>query len=150
MKKSYGAMANETTLPFYGAIRLDLKLRGLRLEEIFVVGRVSEDVILGMPFLAKHQCTMTFDFPILSIAGKQVPCTDRHGRQLTSGVQTVRTVLIPPKTEQMVLARITSLKHSPMGLVEGTGHKIPLASSLHKPNSEGQIWTRCINPGNEP
>ena len=95
VKKSHGAMADGTTLPFYGAIKLDLRLKGLRLEEIFVVGRVSEDVILGLPFLAKHQCTITFDFPVLSIAGKQVPCTDCHGRQLTSGVQAVRTVLIP-------------------------------------------------------
>ena len=115
-----------------------------------MVGRVSEDVVLGMPFLAKHQCMMIFDFPVLSIAGKQVPCTDRHGRQLTSDIQAVRTVLIPPKMEQIVLARITSLKHSPMGLVEGMGHKIPLTSSLHKPNPEGQIWARCMNPGNEP
>ena len=124
-KKSHGAMADETTLPFYGAIKLDLRLNGLHLEEIFVVGRVSEDVLLGMPFLAKHQCTMTFDFPTLSTAGKQVPCIDRHGWQLTSDVQAVRTVLIPPKTERIVLARITLLKHSPMGLVERMAQNTP-------------------------
>ena len=50
----------------------------------------------------------------------------------------------------MVLDWITSLKHSPVRLVEGTRHKIHLASSFHKPNLEGQIWARCINPGNEP
>ena len=41
VKKSHGAMADGTTLPFYGAIRLDLRLRELHLEEIFLVGRVS-------------------------------------------------------------------------------------------------------------
>ena len=47
-------MADGTMLPFYGAIKLDLRLKGLRLEEVFAVGRVSEDVIFGIPFLAKH------------------------------------------------------------------------------------------------
>ena len=46
------------TKPHYGAIKLDIRLNGLRLEEIFVVGRVSEDVIMGILFLAKHQCTI--------------------------------------------------------------------------------------------
>ena len=48
-------MADRTTLPFYGAIKLDLWFKWLHLEEVFVVGRVSEDDILGLLFLGKHQ-----------------------------------------------------------------------------------------------
>ena len=150
VKHTHGAMADGTQLPFYGAIRLDLRIKGLRLEEVFVVGRVSEDVILGMPFLSEHQCGMTFGIPIITIAGKQIRCTDRHGRQLSNEVQVVRPVTVDPKTERVVLARITTRSYCPLGMVEGTSDKLPLAASLNTPNEKGHIWARCINPGNEP
>ena len=95
VKQSHGAIADGTTLPFYRAIKQDLRVKGLCLEKIFIVGKVSEDIILGMPFLAKHQCAMTFDFPIFSVAGKQISCTDQHKWPWTSEVQTLRTTMIP-------------------------------------------------------
>ena len=45
-------MADGTRLTFYCVDRLTIRLRDLALEETFVVGRISEDAILGMPFLA--------------------------------------------------------------------------------------------------
>ena len=51
-------MADGTRLPFYVVIQLRIRLRELLIEETLVVSRISEDVILGMPFLAHHSCTI--------------------------------------------------------------------------------------------
>ena len=56
VKHTHGTMADETQLPFYGVIQLEVRTKGLCLEEVFVVGRVSEDLILGMPFLSTPMC----------------------------------------------------------------------------------------------
>ena len=71
-------------------MELSVWLKGLCLEEVFVVSWVSEDVILGMPYPSKHQCTMTFGIPNITIAGKHIRCTDRHGGQSLNDLKTVR------------------------------------------------------------
>ena len=38
-----------TQLPFYGVTRLPLRVRDVKTEETFVVSRINEDAILGMP-----------------------------------------------------------------------------------------------------
>ena len=46
-RRTHGALADGTQISFYGLVSLELKLRGDRITEVFVVGRISEDVILG-------------------------------------------------------------------------------------------------------
>ena len=79
-RQIHGAMADGTQMALYGIIRLELRLSGLKIEEVFVVGQINEDVILGMPFLVERQCTMNFGIPVVSIEGKELRCTYRHGR----------------------------------------------------------------------
>ena len=79
-------MADGTRLDFYRVIWLELRFKGLCLEEVFVVGRVSEHDISGMPFLSDHQCMMAFGNPVISIEGKNFKSTDQHGRHLTNDV----------------------------------------------------------------
>ena len=146
-RQTHGAMADGTRLQFYGVIRLELRLKGMCLEEVFVVGKISEDVILGMPFLTDHQCTMVFGTSTVLIEGKEVRCTDRHGRQLVSEIQVERPVILEPHTEQMVLARVISPNYCPVGLVESGGQQVPIATSLSTPDSKGCLWVRGINLG---
>ena len=47
-------MTDGTHLAFYGIIRLPVRLRDVKTEEVFVVSQIGEDAILGMPFLAAH------------------------------------------------------------------------------------------------
>ena len=47
---SHGLLADGTRLLFYKIIRLIICLRVVRMGEIFVVSRPSEDAILGIPF----------------------------------------------------------------------------------------------------
>ena len=54
------------------------------------MSHISEDAILGMPFLAVQQCDMEFQQPVVSINGWPLTCTDRHGELLLSNVQVVR------------------------------------------------------------
>ena len=61
---SHGIMADRTQLPFYGVLRLPLRVRDVKAEEVFVVSRINEDAILGMPFLVAHNCAMEFNQPI--------------------------------------------------------------------------------------
>ena len=52
---SHGVMADGTRLPFYGVIRASLQLREAKAEDSFVISQISEDAILGMPFLTANQ-----------------------------------------------------------------------------------------------
>jgi hypothetical protein len=130
----HGLMADGTQLPFYGTIRLPVRLREVRTEETFVVSRISEDAILGMPFLISHRCALDFGRPVVRVDGKELQCTDRHGRLLANLVQVVRDVVIPPRTEQTVTGRVTSRNYCPMGLVEAQIDGPTIATSLNLPS----------------
>ena len=73
-----GLMADGTQLSFYGVLRLPLRVRDLKAEEVFVVSRINEYAILGMPFLVAHNCAMKFNQPIVQVDGRKLKCTDRH------------------------------------------------------------------------
>ena len=45
---------DSTRLLFYGVVQI--KVRDVKLEEIFVVCQINENVILGMPFFARQDC----------------------------------------------------------------------------------------------
>ena len=57
---AHGIMANGARLAFSGLIKTDFRVRQHHGEETFVVGDIDEDVVLGMPFLAKHDCQLNF------------------------------------------------------------------------------------------
>ena len=97
-RRTHGVLADGTQISFYGLVSLELKLKGDRIPEVFVVGPISKDVILGMPFLSDRKCTKTFGVPILNIDGKEYRCTDRHGRHLVNDVQVVRRTTLPRLT----------------------------------------------------
>jgi hypothetical protein len=111
-----------------------------------VVSRISEDAILGMPFLIHHQCALDFSRPVVRVSGKELLCTDRYGRLLLNQVQ----VVIPPRTEKTVTGRVTSRNYCPVGLVEAQVDGPPIATSLNQPGSKGHLVMRCMNPTNQP
>ena len=88
-------MAGGTKLLFYGVMQVPIKVRNVKLEEIFVVSQISEDVILGMPFLANHDCRMDFTKPVVTIGERELVCIDQYGRLMAIQVQTVKKVTIP-------------------------------------------------------
>ena len=82
----HGLLADGTRLPFYGIIRLNMRLRQVKTEEVFIISQISEDAILGMPFLVERRCAMDFQRPVLQIDGHEIKCTDRQGRLLANSI----------------------------------------------------------------
>jgi len=51
----HGILADRSCIPFCGIIELAGRVRGQNIQEMFIVGQLNEDAILGMPFLQQHQ-----------------------------------------------------------------------------------------------
>ena len=92
---THGQMADGTRLSFYGVVQIPIRVRDVKLEEILVVSQINEDDILGMPFLARHDCKMDFAQPVITIGECKLVGTDRFGRLMASRVQTIRETAIP-------------------------------------------------------
>ena len=105
----HGLLADGTRLPFYGILKLNVRLRQVKTEVIFIVSQINEDAILGMPFLVERRCAMDFHRPILRLDGHEVKCTDRQGRLLANNIQAIRGEVLPPETEKTIMCRVTSL-----------------------------------------
>ena len=58
-------------------VKTKLKIRHYSDEEIFVIGQSDEDVILGMSFFVKNDCSLDFRKGTLELQGKQLVCTER-------------------------------------------------------------------------
>ena len=147
---SHGIMADGTQLPFYGILRLPLRVRDVKTEEVFVVSRINEDAILGMPFLVAHNCSMEFQQPIIQVDGHKLKCTDRHGRLLISSVQITKELVVPPRTEMAVPCRVTTRNFCPLGVIEGQTDGLPVATSLNRPGAHGKVVARCLNVTGQP
>ena len=87
---SHGLLADGTRLPFYGIIRLTIRLRKVKTEEVFVVSQMSEDAMLGLPFFVAHQCALEIEQLVIRVDGRQLFCTNWHGRLLLSKEQVIR------------------------------------------------------------
>ena len=147
---SHGLLADGTQLPFYGVIRLQVRVRDVKTEDVFVVSQISEDAILGMPFLVAHNCSMDFNQPVVQVDGRKLTCTDRHGRLLLSNLQVTREVVVPPRTEMNIQCRVAAKNFSPVGLIEGNPGGLPVASSLNRPSWDGGVVARCLNLTEQP
>ena len=94
---THGLLADGTRLPFYGILQLNIRLRQVKTQEVFIISQINEDAILGMPFLVDRQCKMDFRRPVLLLDGHEVKCTDRQGRMLANQIQAVRREVLPPE-----------------------------------------------------
>ncbi|XP_067929672.1 uncharacterized protein [Watersipora subatra] len=98
-----------------------------------------------MPFFVAHQCSLEFEQPVVRVYGRQLVCTDRHGRLLQSKVPVIKGVVVPARTEMAIHCHITTQNYCPMKLIEGFPDGPPVASSLNKPGPKGRVITRCMN-----
>ncbi|XP_067949417.1 uncharacterized protein [Watersipora subatra] len=146
----YGLMADGSKLQFYGLIRLTGRVRDVPIEENFIVSQISEDAILGVPFLISHRCHVEFDQPVISIEDRKLSCTDKYGRLMVSKVHTWKKVTIPPLSEIIVAGKMSARNYVPVGIIEGSDPHLPVARSLNQPGDQGDVAVQCLNPGNHP
>ena len=145
-----GKLADGSSLQFLGKLNLTGRLRSEFVKISFVIADIDLEAILGMPFLQSQDCHVRFADSILSINGRQLPCTDRHGIELASKVQVIHNVIIPPYTEQLVPCKLSNPISSDIGMVEScstaASSEIALAASIHSIDRGGKVLARCVNP----
>ena len=66
------------------------RLRNVPFEAKFLVCHISDNAILGMEFLSRHDCSVACD------KSQTIQCTDRMGCLLANKVQIIRTLILPP------------------------------------------------------
>ena len=146
---SHGILADGSTLPIYGKVRLHGSMGGIDFNAEFLVGKIRDDVILGIPFLEDNGCRLTFGQGSIELKGKVVPCTDRSGRYLSAKVHVVASVSVPPDSEKLVICRINVVPSSTTGIVDGLqswgDQGVLLASSLCEMNRSSEIPVRVLN-----
>jgi hypothetical protein len=151
---SHGLLADGSQLPIYGKVVLAGKLRQVRFTAEFIVSKIRDDVILGIPFLEENRCTLKFEEAILVVNGANLACTDREGKLLCNKVQVVRTVEIPPRSEQMVLCRLNASPASNTGVVEGLSRYMErgvlVAAAVCSPSVGKDVPVRVLNSSSEP
>ena len=69
---THGIMTNVARLAFSGLLQTELRVRQHHGDKVFVVGDIDEDVILGMPFLAKYECQINFQWNTLTLQGQEL------------------------------------------------------------------------------
>ena len=120
----------------------------MKLEEIFVVSQINENLIVGMPFLARHDCKMDLAWPVVTIGEHELVCTDQFGRLMVSRVQTIKRTAIPPRTEVALSCYLTLPNHAPEGLIESLSDQVVLANRSNRSGAKGDVIVRCLNPTN--
>ena len=142
-------MADGTRLPFYRVVQIPIRVRDVKLEEIFVVSQIIEDATLDMLFLTRHDCKMDFARPVVTIGECELVCTDRFRRLMASRVQTIRRTTISPRTEVALSCYLILHNHIPEGLIENLSDQVVLANSIGRPSARGNVIVRCINSTNQ-
>ena len=143
-----GKLADGSSLQFLGQLNLTGRLRSEFVELSFVIADIDSEAILRMLFLQSQNCHFRFADSILSINGRQLPCTDRHGIELASKVQVNCNVTIPPYTE-LVPCKLSNPISSDIGMVEScsdaASSEISLAASIYSIDRGGKILAKCVN-----
>ena len=122
-------------------------------EAKFLVFRISDNAILGMEYLSRHDCSMLCDKRLWMMGGKTIQCTDRMGRLLANKVQIIWTLILPPGREVHVNCRLNSEPSGLVGLIEGLLSResgVAVAATLDRPRTRREVTVCCMNLGMKP
>ena len=150
---SHGSHSSHgSSLHIYGSIGLTGRLRNVPFKARFLVCRISDNAILGMEFLSRHDCSVTCDKGLLVIGGKSIQCTDRMGRLLANKVQVTRTLTLAPDREVHISCQLNSEPSGPIGLIESLLSEdsgVVVAATLNRPWMK-RATVQCMNLDTEP
>ena len=117
--ETVAAMADGSGLHIYENIGLSGRLRDVPFEARFHVCRISDNAIIGMKFLGRHDCSVAYDKGLLVMGNKTIQYTDRMGHLLANKVQIIRTLTMPPDRDAHIKCRLNSEPRGPVGIIEG-------------------------------
>ena len=146
-------MANGSGLYIYGSISLTGRLLNVSFKAKFLVCRISDNAILGMKFLSRHNCSAACDKRLLVMGGKTMQCTDWMSRLLANKVQIIRTLILGPDREVHASCRLKSKLSGPVGHIESLLSResgVAMATTLNRPRTKSEVTVCCMNLGMEP
>ncbi len=141
--ESTARLADGTSMMFTGRINLGGRLRDVPFRSDFLVAKIKDDAILGMPFLTEHNCKILFGESKLELNGKLLACTNRKGLTLSSKVQLVQELRVPAASEVITTCRLGT-KLEGLGVVEGLEHpSLMIATSLNRVDRDNKLLVRA-------
>lgn len=149
--ESQGRLADGSQMEISGTIELSGRLRDVAFVSAFLVCPITEDAILGMPFLENNACVMDFRLQSLLMKGRELKCTNRFGDRLQSKVQVVHKVTIPSHSEMIVKGRLCVKTTNKVGVVDRWEENpkvapgLLLGTCLAEVDGKLQVPIRCIN-----
>lgn len=81
---------------------------------------------------------------------QELDCNDRYSGRLRTKVQSMTLQVILPRSERIVLAKVTTKNYCLTGLIDGDTDLIPVARCAGSPNDRGRVVIRCMNPTDQP
>lgn len=112
------------------------------------MGKIKDNTILGMPFLVRRQCKLSFKTKELEVDGGVLLCVNRDGDAEKYQVVVDRLTLLPVRTEKLIRGVIAGrVKQSQrLGTIEAATNRPQVAASIGCPDQHGAMWMRMLNP----
>ena len=150
--------ANGGTVPVAGTASFDVSIgESEYVCDAIVVPNLSYNVVLGRDFLHKHRA-------VIDVGSEKVTFSENNTvlfatgdfPPVTSDVRCAKTFVIDGSSEVIIPAILTSFPSEPVvGLIEGVPklsdrYHLLCASTLCKPDSDGRVTVRLLNPSDAP
>lgn len=112
----------------------------------FLVADISNTILLGLDFFAKHGCKLDFRTCTFHCGESKVQCTNVKGEPLQANVQPRSEMRIPRCTERIIPAQVNRVWTQEPAFVEPSNKTqgIVVASSLAEPRDR-QLHLRLLN-----
>jgi len=102
--------ANDTPIPLIGVTKVLLTIGGKHFEVEVAVSDVLEELILGIDFLAAHNCKWDFGEAKVTIEGLEILLYQRPSRVAIRRVYVKENSVVPPHCEMNIPVKVT--RHS--------------------------------------
>lgn len=113
------------------------------------MSQISDDAILGMPFLEEHRCRVYFEKVTLHLAAQDLVCNDRYGRLLRSHIQVVNQQHINPCSAMLLADKIPTQNQKSLELAERRNFLVFIAFCVSIPDKCEQTTGHCVNSTNQ-
>lgn len=149
--------ANGQPLDIRGTCDMHIRLQGVDvIHPVLVAGDVTQDCLLGMDFLDKHECKINFADKTLHIGGEVAGLVSKKGRVDVFKLSLAETVVVPGRHEIIMPAVLKGdgCSADVAGIVEPSPgfteqHDLLLARIIAQPKGN-MVPVRLVNPSPTP
>ena len=150
-------LADGSSLPFVGRAKVELQAGSLAVTHDIWVADIDLDAILGIDFLRKHRCELKLSDGQyhLSFPTGACPCQTRDSNPVCRRVAVSQTVVVPPRSEALVPAKVLGPPgEETCGVLEPASKflarsSLLVARTVVDPRQE-TVYLRLLNPTERP